>query len=288
MKGKTLSLLKNLFLIMAGNTTYALGIVIFLLPNGMITGGTTGLGLAMEHYFGVQLSLFVLLFNTLMFVLGAVILGKKFALTTLVSSFYYPVILNILERFPSLQEITRDRMLSVVCGGIMIGVGIGVVIRAGASTGGMDIPPLILNKKFGLPVSVMLYVFDVMILGAQMLFSDKEQIVYGILLVLIYTVILDRMLLMGSAKTQVKIISKEYEELNRLILERLDRGSTLVQTETGYLRQDQPMILTVISNRELPLLNRLVQETDPEAFMIIGHVNEVRGRGFSLQKTYEE
>ena len=288
MKGKTLSLLKNLFLIMAGNTTYALGIVIFLLPNGMITGGTTGLGLAMEHYFGVQLSLFVLLFNTLMFVLGAVILGKKFALTTLVSSFYYPVILNILERFPSLQEITRDRMLSVVCGGIMIGVGIGVVIRAGASTGGMDIPPLILNKKFGLPVSVMLYVFDVMILGAQMLFSDKEQIVYGILLVLIYTVILDRMLLMGSAKTQVKIISKEYEELNRLILERMDRGSTLVQTETGYLRQDQPMILTVISSRELPLLNRLVQETDPEAFMIIGHVNEVKGRGFSLQKTYEE
>ena len=287
MKRESFSVMKNLFLILLGNTTYAMGIVIFLIPNQMITGGTTGLGLAMEHYFGISLSLFVLIFNTAMFILGAVVLGKKFALTTLVSTFYYPVILDVLERIPALSNVTQDKMLSVVCGGLMIGVGIGIVLRAGASTGGMDIPPLIINKKLGLPVSVMLYVFDVMILGAQMLFSDKEQIVYGLLLVVIYTVVLDQVLIMGSAKTQVKIISKKYEELNQVILERLDRGSTLVQTETGYLRQEQPMILTVISNRELAHLNRLVQEIDPEAFMIIGRVNEVRGRGFSLQKDYE-
>lgn len=90
-----------------------------------------------------------------MFLLGAAVLGMKFALTTLVSTFYYPIILGILENVPVLQNVTDDKMLSTICGGLMIGLGIGVVIRCGASTGGMDIPPLVLNKKFGLPVSVM-------------------------------------------------------------------------------------------------------------------------------------
>ena len=151
----------------------------------------------------------------------------------------------------------------------------------------MDIPPLVLNKKFGLPVSVMLYVFDFTILIFQMVFTNKEEIIYGILLVLIYTVMLDKVLLMGSTRTQVKIISGEYEKLNRLIQEKLDRGTTLVYTQTGYLKKEQPMILTVVSNRELMRLNQIVQETDPQAFMIIGNVNEVRGRGFSTQKVYK-
>ena len=135
---------------------------------------------------------------------------------------------------------------------------------------------------------MMLYVFDFIILISQMLFTNKEEIVYGILLVLIYTVILDKVLLMGSTRTKVEIMTEKYEELNRLIQERLDRGTTLVYTQTGYLRNDQPMILTVVSNRELMRLNQLVQEIDPHAFMIIGNVNEVRGRGFSQQKVYRK
>ena len=262
-------------MILLGNTVYALAIVMFILPNDMITGGTTGLGIAIHHYFGLPIHTFVLIFNTLMFLLGAAVLGMKFALTTLVSTFYYPVILGVLEQIPALQNVTDDKMLSTICGGLMIGRG-------------MDIPPLVLNKKFGLPVSVMLYVFDFIILISQMLFTNKEEIVYGILLVLIYTVILDKVLLMGSTRTKVEIMTEKYEELNRLIQERLDRGTTLVYTQTGYLRNDQPMILTVVSNRELMRLNQLVQEIDPHAFMIIGNVNEVRGRGFSQQKVYKK
>ena len=282
-----ISNLKNLVLIFLGNTIYALAIVMFILPNNLITGGTTGLGISINHYLGLPISTFVLIFNVLMFLLGAAILGKKFALTTLVSSFYYPIILGLLEKIRGIGAVTDDKMLATVCGGLMIGFGIGVVLRAGASTGGMDIPPLVLNKKFGLPVSVMLYVFDFAILLAQMLFSNKEQIVYGILLVLIYTVMLDKVLLMGTTKTQVKIISAKYEELNQSIQEKLDRGTTLVYTQTGYMRTEQPMILTVVSNRELMRLNQIVQEIDRNAFMIIGNVNEVKGRGFSLQKVYK-
>ena len=93
--------LKNLCMILLGNTVYALAIVMFILPNDMITGGTTGLGIAIHHYFGLPIHTFVLIFNTLMFLLGAAVLGMKFALTTLVSTFYYPVILGVLEQIPA-------------------------------------------------------------------------------------------------------------------------------------------------------------------------------------------
>lgn len=278
----------NIFTILIGNTIYALGVVVFILPNNLITGGTTGLGLAFEHYFHIPLSGFVFCFNAVMFLLGAVVLGKMFAFTTLISSFFYPVILGVFQKIPQLGTITDDKMLATVCGGLMIGFAIGIVIRAGASTGGMDIPPLVLNKKFGLPVSVMLYIFDFTILISQMLFSNKEQIIYGILLVLIYTVVLDKVLLTGHVQTQVKIISKKHQEINQLIVGKMDRGSTILKGETGYLHTDQPIILTVISNRELPRLNQAVSQIDPDAFMIVDRVNEVKGHGFSSGKIYKD
>lgn len=280
--------IKNLILILIGNTIYALAIAAFLLPNQLITGGTTGLGITVHYYLGLPISTFILLFNIIMFLIGAVVLGKAFALTTLISSFYYPVIFGIFEKIPELGTMTDDRMLATVCGGLMIGLGIGIVIRAGASTGGMDIPPLVLNKKLGLSISAMLYAFDFIILLLQMTFSNKESIIYGILLVFIYTITLDKILLMGSAKTQVKIVTKKYEEINEQIQSKLDRGTTLIYTQTGYLKNDQPMILTVVSNRELMRLNQIIQEVDKTAFMVISHVNEVKGRGFSLSKVYKD
>lgn len=288
MKQSTFDQIKNLILIFAGNTLYALGVVMFILPGGMITGGTTGIALTVNHYFNVPISVFVFCFNLVMFVIGAAVLGKKFALTTLISTFYYPFILGVLENVPALGNFTNDTVLSTIFGGLMIGSAIGIVIRAGASTGGMDIPPLVLNKKFGLPVSVLLYLFDFSILLMQMLFSNKEQILYGILLVMIYTVVLDKVLLLGTTQTQVKIISKEYSKINKAVISELDRGSTLVYGETGYLHNEQPIVLTVISNRELTRLNQLVMGIDPSAFMIISKINEVKGRGFSSQKVYKK
>ena len=280
--------IKHLFLILLGNSIYASAVVMFLLPNGLITGGTTGLGIAVEHYLGMNIPRFVMIFNVTMFLLGAYILGKKFALTTLVSTFYYPIILGVFEKMQVLQNITTDKMLATVCSGVMIGVGIGIVIRAGASTGGMDIPPLVLNKKFGIPVSVSLYVFDCTILVLQMLFTSKEDCIYGIILVMIYTFVLDKTMFVGTQKTEVKIVSDEYEKITKMIQEKLDRGVTLLHAETGYLKKEQKMVVTVISNRELMMLKQEVEQIDPKAFIIMGLVNEVRGRGFSLEKEYRD
>ena len=279
---------KKLFWVILGNTIYCLGIVAFILPLDLITGGTTGLGLILEHYFHVPIELFAAIFNVSMFIMAWVLLGSSFAITTIVSTFYFPVILGVLQRFSFIQDLTTDPLLGTICAGLLIGIGIGVVIREGASTGGVDIPPLVLNKKFGLSVSVGLYACDFAILIAQMLFRDKEKTLYGILLVLIYTVVMEKVLVNGKSRIQVKIISDRYEEINTWILTKLDRGSTFFLSESGYLRKDTKTLMTVVSKRELVRLQHKVKEIDPEAFIVINDVKEVVGKGFSINKIYSE
>lgn len=279
--------LKRIMWVLIGNTIYSCGIAAFVLPNDLITGGTTGIALILEHYFGLPIGLSVAIFNIVMFILAILILGKSFALTALISTFYFPWILSQFQKVQFIQNMTDDFLLGSIFAGLMLGLGVGLVIRAGASTGGMDIPPLILNKKFGLPVSIGLYVFDFTILIIQMSFRDKERILYGILLVLIYSTLVDKVLLMGKTQMQVKIISDHYEEINKVIQEKLDRGSTFFKTESGYLKKDSFAIMTVVSSRELPKLNELVLEIDKQAFIVINQVNEVMGRGFTLHKQAE-
>lgn len=278
--------LKAIPIILLGNTLYALAIVMFILPNGLITGGTTGLGIFVQDKLGISLTIFVSAFNIVMFVLGAIVLGRSFALTTLLSTFYYPLILTVLQSIPGITDVTNNPIVAVIYAGIMIGVGIGMVIKAGASTGGMDIPPLVLNKKFGIPVSVTLYVLDFTVLILQFLYADAERVLIGILLVMLYTIVLDKVLRFHVSKVQVQIISKECERINQSIISQLDRGSTLVHAETGLQRAAVHMVLTVIDKKELGQLNRMIQDIDPTAFVIIQDVNDVRGRGFTLDRIY--
>ena len=272
--------------ILVGNTIYALAVAMFILPNDLITGGTTGIALFLNTTLNIPVTLFVSIFNICMFLLGWKILGKKFALTTLISSFYYPFILGILENIFKNEIMSNDTLLCVIFAGIMIGVAIGLVIRCGASTGGMDIPPLILNKKLGIPISISMYSFDFFILLGQMLIRKREMVFYGILLVLIYTIVLDKVLVIGKSQIQVKIISSKFEQINNMIINKLDRGSTLTHGETGFMHNKYPIVLTVVNNRELTLLNNYVYQIDSDAFMIINKVNEVHGKGFSSEKKY--
>ena len=152
----------------------------------------------------------------------------------------------------------------------------------------MDIPPLILKKLFHLPVSATLYVFDFSILILQMFFSDIEESLYGILLVMIYTFVLDKVLVIGTHQARADIVSSHYEEIRQAIFTRLDRGCTLLNATTGYLQTDQPVLMTVVSRREMAALNQLVMEIDPHAFLIISDANEVKGSGFTSTKIHKK
>ena len=127
------------------------------------------------------------------------------------------------------------------------------VLLAGASTGGMDIPPLVLNHYFKIPVSVSMYVFDFCILLAQAVGNPPEKVLYGLILVMTYTLVLDKLMLMGTTRTEVRVISERAQEIREAILAEMDRGVTMLSGETGYLKQETQMIFSVISNREVAL-----------------------------------
>ncbi len=278
--------IKNIIGILIGNTIYALAVLLFIVPNGLITGGSTGLAIASFHAFSFPITYFVSIFNIFMFILGYAILGKRFALTTLMSTIYYPFILSVFEKTIGYEKMTNDPLLAALFGGVMIGVAIGLVIKCHASTGGMDIPPLILAKKFAIPVSISMYVFDFFILLMQIFYTDKEMVLYGIVLVATYTIVLDKALMIGKSQTEVMIISKEYEKINEAIIYELDRGTTMLKSISGYMKNEYPIVMTVVSNRELPKLNELILSIDDHAFMVVSKVNEVKGRGFTFKKEY--
>ena len=283
----TATAVKSAAAVVVGNMLYALLVKLFLLPAGLVTGGTTGLALIAEQLWQVPISGFVFVFNVVMLLIGWVILGKAFALTTIASSVLYPFFLEVCNRIFGDLVLTRDPVLCTVFFGIGIGVALGMVIRAGASTGGMDIPPLVLNKFFKLPVSVGLYAFDFTILLAQLFFRPAENVLYGIVMTLIYTTVIDKMLLLGQSRTELKIISSKSREISNAIMRQVDRGVTLLHGRGGYLGNETELVLTVISNRELIKVEKLIHQIDPECFMVVSRVSEVRGRGFSMNKHYQ-
>ncbi len=282
-KGKLLSFL----LVVTGNVLYALTVKLFLLPAGLISCGTTGIAMVAEHTLGIGVSTFILWFNIAMLCVGWWILGRQFALTTVFSSLFYPIALEALDRILGAVMITQDLLLNTLFSGLGVGMALGIVIRGGASTGGMDIPPLVLKKLLHIPVSVSLWAFDFCIMLAQMMFHTPEDLLYGILLLMVISFSLNKILLLGTSRTEVKIVSQQSQKIRDAILSRVDRGVTMLHGEGGYLHVPTEVLLSVVSNHEMPKIERLARDIDPECFIIVSRVTEVWGRGFSAVKHYE-
>ncbi len=276
--------LLSLALVLVGLTIFTFTVKLFLLPANLMSCGTTGIALLVEHFLHIPISAFTLVFNLVMLAMGWWLLGKQFALTTVLSSIYFPVLLEILDRTMGTVLITENMLLNTLFSGMGMAVGLGLVIRGGASTGGMDIPPLVLHKYFRIPVSTTLSVADSCIMLAQIAFHPVEDLLYGILLILVVNITLNKVTLFGTTRTEVKIISQHSQELCRQILSQVERGVTLLHGKNGYRQQDTEVLLTVVSDREVVKIQRLAREIDPSCFIIISRVSEVWGRGFTYAK----
>ena len=290
MKGKetVLNRIFRLLLVLAGNCIYALSVKLFLLPANLISCGTTGIALVVNELTGIGMSGFILVFNLVMLAVGWLVLGRQFAMTTVLSSLFYPIALEVLNRLLGDVAVTEDILLNTLFAGMGLGLALGMVLRGGASTGGMDIPPLVLNRYFRIPVSASLWAFDFCIMLAQMTFHPLEDLLYGVLLLIVISLTLNKVMLFGTSKTEVKIISEQAGEIRDAILSRVDRGCTLLHGEGGYLHKPTEVILSIVSNHELVKIERLARDIDPDCFMIINRVSEVWGRGFTRGKKYEK
>lgn len=276
--------LETIICVLLGNIALAIAVGAFIVPHGIITGGSTGIALTINHYVKGNLSVTIFIVNILLFILGTIVLGKKFALTTLVSTVVYPVFLSIVQAIPGITKLTDHIMLASLYGGAVLGLGIGLVVRVGASTGGTDILALVLHKWFHIPLAVFIYMVDFSVLLCQAFFSNSEQILYGILVLVVAAMALNRVMLMGQSQIQLFIITEKYEEVKEKVLKEIDAGVTMVHIETGYGAKQQKGVLCVIPNRKLYSVNQVVQTVDPKAFITITQINEVRGRGFTIER----
>lgn len=276
--------IKTIILIILGNIILSFGVTAFMIPHHIIIGGSTGIASCVQYYLHIPLSYTVMFINVVMFLLGYLILGKKFALTTIVSTFVYPICLNFFQSIDGISTFCEDMVLAAVYGGIIIGLGIGLVMKAGASTGGMDIPLIVLNKKRGIPIGTSMNVCDTLILITQMTFSKTTEILYGIAIVFVISSVINKVLTSGVTQVQMFIISPKYQEIKHVLLHDLDNGVTMVQIETGMNELSQKAVLAVISNRKVREVKQAVLNIDKHAFITINQITEVDGRGFSFDR----
>ena len=285
--------IKYCLIVIAGNALAAASSAFIIIPNGFVMGGTTGLGLFVRNLTHQEWAVTVTVYgaNVALFILGAFLLGKKFAAATLAGTLLYPSFLSLWQLVndaldsPILKATLNQPLLGVIFGALFFGLGVGIVVRVGASTGGTDIPPLILHKFFNFPVSAGMWILDISIVILQLAAGiELEIIMYGILIVLSASFMIDKVSMVGSRRAQVKILSKKHDEIRKLIINKLNRGVTLLCGKTGFLKEDCYMLLTVISFRDVVKLRNAVEKIDPDALVMVSIISEVRGRGFSSER----
>jgi uncharacterized membrane-anchored protein YitT (DUF2179 family) len=270
---------------LAGNALLAFLVAAFIIPHDIIAGGVTGIGIVLSKLIpGIDISLVILIMNVLLLLLGLVVLGKKFFLTTVASSLLYPVMLGAFQRIPNIDKLTADPVLAAIFAGCLMGVALGLVMRVGSSTGGMDVLNLVFAHWFHLPVAIFVWLGDIIIVGGQALFSSSEKILLGILVLVLETIILDKAMILGKSQIQIFVVSEQYEAIRTMLLDEIEAGVTMTMIETGRLEQEQKGVLCVIPQRKLYNATHRIQDIDPMAFITITQINEVRGRGFTVAR----
>lgn len=274
----------QIFNIILGNILLAFAINTLLLEHDIIAGGVSGIGIVFQHYLGLSVSNVVGMINIVLFIIGLLFLGKQFAITSLISTFLFPALLEFFDQTPMFHGYLQDPLLACLIAVFLIGVGIGLILKSNASTGGIDILAILLNKKFNIPVTIVLNGIDLIVLLLQMSFNDTTHVIYGIVSVMISSVMLHKTLTLGTSLIQLTIMSDHYDDIKKMILFDQDAGATLLLSEKGYSEESSRLVLSIIPYRKLPSIKNKIHEIDPYAFVIVSHVDEVGGKGFTLER----
>ena len=276
---------KTLLTIFVGNTLLAFGICAFVVPCDFMLGGANGIALIIQNWLPLRLSVISGVVNVFFFLWGWFVLGWKFAATSLISTIIYSPIMAVLEELHVDQMFGTDPMIGSIYAAALIGIGVGLVIRVGASTGGMDIPSCILQKYKKIPVGTSMMVFDTLIILCQMIYQGVDGILYAILIVVISTTFVNKTIVAGERKVEIFIISPAFETIRQVLLEELDTGVTLLDIETGYQGEKQKAVFSVVYSKKYPKIRETVLAIDEKAFIVSADVMEVNGRGYTISRT---
>lgn len=279
----------NIILICLGNFLLAVSVACFLVPNDILSGGVAGLAVALLPIIpSLNTTLFITIVTILLFIIGTILLGRGFFIKTLISTITYPIFLNILTVFMEGKMFTDNIIIASIYTGLFMGLGVGIVFRTGSSTGGMDIPALLMEKYLHVPLHIAVLIIDAITVILGIATYSVNAALIGLISVYVSSVMIDYAVSFGGQKTKsVMIISNHYEEMMKRIDVELERGMTLLHAEGGYRREDIEVLLCVVDNKQYPKLNMIVKEIDPHAFLIVQDAHEIHGNGFTYYKELE-
>ncbi|KFL43706.1 membrane protein [Lysinibacillus sp. BF-4] len=268
---------RKIIMVMIGAMIMAVGLELFLVPNQIMDGGIVGISIIMSHLLSLPLGLFIFVLNIPFIFLGYKQLGKTFAILTGIGITTLSVTTIGLH---NLEPFTTDSLLATVFGGIVLGTGVGIVIRYGGSLDGTEILAILFNRKLPFSVGEIVMFMNVIIFSAAGFIFSWQQAMYSIMAYYIASKMIDVVIQGLEESKSIYIISDETDEIGQAIMDRLGRGVTFLHGEGAYTGDDKKVIFTVITRIEESKLKTIVEEIDPHAFLAIGNIAEVSGGRF--------
>ena len=296
--------IKEYFLITLGILTYVLGWTVFLVPNNLIGGGVTGIASIIQYASGgvIKIGYSYFAINAILLVAALFLLGRSFGAKTVYAIILASIGLNVFQTvipqdFVQTLALDNGKLMCVIMGGILAGIGIGITITQGGSTGGTDIIALIVNKYRNVSPGRMILSLDVVIIlssllvpsytpdGALVPFTEKiVTVVYGLILITICSTVLDMYLSGSKQSVQVFILSHKYEEIANVITKDLHRGVTALDGKGWYTQNETQVLMVLTKKTDLKILLKTIKSIDPDAFLSVSSVTVVSGKGFETIK----
>lgn len=274
------------FYIVLGSFITAFAVTVFLNPAQIAPGGVSGISTILYHTFGWDLGLTMLLQNIPLFIIGIALFGKRFGIKSLLGSLLLSLFSSLISSTigtEGILDLSRDMNLWLSClfGGVLSGLGVGIVMKSGANTGGTDIIAQIIARYMHVPLGSALFFVDGVVIILSAFIFGIESALYAIVVAYITQVMVNKVVLMmgtNYAKT-CYIISDKINEIRTFILNDLDKTGTLIEAKGLYSMKRKPVLMVVIPNQSVSRVTRMVHMTDPDAFLIIQETYHVFGEG---------
>ena len=275
-------LLKNALLIILGSAMYAFSVSLFLTPNQIAPGGVSGIAIMLGHLTGIGVGAFIFLLNIPLLIIGLIKLGKSFFVGTMITIFLTSVLTDLFAKLPPLTE---NVMLSALGGGVSLAIAIGLIFKAGYTSGGTDIiVRLIKLRHKHLKTGIIFIAVDGIIsIASGIVFENPDNALYALLALVVSSIVLDIVLYGSDEARLVYIITKKEKEISDYILKKLDIGCTLLDCQGAYSGEKRHTVMCAIKKRDLPQLQEYILQTDRDSFMIVTSANEIYGEGYKLR-----
>ena len=270
------SVMEYVFVIV-GAAIIAFGFNVFLFPNQVASGGVSGISTILHGMFGWNAGIVQYAFNIPLFIAGVLVLGKKFGIKSFIGTIALPFFVILTE---SWDPWTLNPLLGAIFGGIVVGLGIGLVFKGNASTGGTDLLAQIITKYTGLTLGTSVLLIDGLIAVSAAIVFDLEKGLYALIGLYVTTKTIDIVQLGFSQSKMVYIISQKETEVRDAIYKEINRGITRLPAFGGYTGEERPVLMVVVYQTEFTRLKQVLKTVDPQAFVIVSDAYEVLGEGF--------